>query len=203
MREPGYDDFADLWQDPADEQQEAFEALARKARRQGRLMGYADLALAVLIVGGMLLGIFMTPHPAMIGVGLALIGATLWVTWKRRQLRQMATTLNAAGRAAFLESSIRITTANLRRVTLSLAWLPLAIVGGLTARFIFRSGGHLEHPLTSVSEWASSPRGMAALTIFALIFISSLRSRTRLRAELRRLEQLRSDYEEEYANEES
>src|ERR1700709_1088221 len=63
MREPGFDEFADLWQDPDDDAQDMFEALARRARRQGRLLAYMDIALAVLLVGSTLFGAVLTPSP--------------------------------------------------------------------------------------------------------------------------------------------
>jgi hypothetical protein len=197
MREPGFEEFADLWQDPADDQQEVFEALARKARRRGRLVGYADYALAAVLVGGSFVAIFVTARLAALAAGLVLIGATLWLTWKRRQLRQMATTLNTAGRADFLESSIRVTTANLRRVTLNMTFLPVCLVVGLTARFAFKGGRHLEYPLVSAAEWASSPKGMFALVLFVLFFVSAWRARGKFLAELKRLNELRQAYLDE------
>ena len=196
MREPGFEEFADLWQESGDADRAAVEALARRARRQGRLLAYADIAVWSVVIGGILFGMLMTPQPAMIAVGVFTIAFVSWMNWRRRKLRQMATTLKMEGRDAFLESSIQIATANLRREKLTLAFLPLAIAAGLTARFIFKSGGHLDHPLASVLEWATSPKGMAALTIFLLLFLRALRSRRRLQAELRKLEELRKEYEE-------
>ena len=196
MREPGFEEFADLWQESGDSDRAALEALARKARRQARLLGYADAALLVLICGGTLITMLMSPQPATIAAAILIIFLITWLTWRRRRLRQMATTLDTNSRDAFLESSIRIANANLRRVNLSLGFLPFAILAGLVARFVFQGGGHLEHPLASAAEWGTSPKGMIALTIFVLLFVRTNRSRKRLRAELQRLEQLRRDYED-------
>ena len=38
MREPGFEEFVSLWTESEDAEQLAFEAVARKARFQGRLL---------------------------------------------------------------------------------------------------------------------------------------------------------------------
>lgn len=197
MREPGFEELADLWQDPIDGEREAFEALARRARRRGRLLGYIDIALAAVIVGATLLGAFATPHPAIIGIALLLIVATLWLTWKRRSLRQMAAALNTANPAAFVESSVRSATSNLRRVTLGLVLIPPLFATAVLFRVTRRTGGEFDHLLEGIVAWASAPRGMIALTIAVLLMARLAYSRRQLRIELRRLEKLRLDYEEE------
>jgi uncharacterized membrane protein len=194
MREAGFDEFADLWQDPEEGEQEAFEALARRARRHGRLLAYGDIAMAVLIVGGTALGMVMTPHPVTAAVALVLLVATGWVTWQRRKLRQMTATLNTTDRAGFLESSIRNASANLRRVMLSLMFFPFLIALAVLFKLSLRDDRFWEHPLAALAGWAGSVRGVIALTLLATAVLLLLRSRRRIRAELRRLQQLDVDY---------
>jgi hypothetical protein len=201
MREPGFEEFADLWQDPDNAEQEAFEALARRARRQGRMLAYMDVTLAVLLVGGSILGTLMSPSPPTMAAALGLVAATLWLTWKRRKMRQMTKSLNTGGRADFLGSSIRIANANLRRVTLTIAFFPVIVGSALIFKLTIRNGGHLEHPILAVEEWAHSYRGMFQLAVIGVILALTFRSRRRIRAELRRLEALRADYDEESRHE--
>jgi len=196
MREPGFEDLADLWQDWEEGDREAFEALARRARRRGRLLGYADLGLLVLLVGGTILGIFMTPNATTIATAILLLVATLWLSWTRRRLHQMAATLNTSGPAAFLESSVTIAKANLRRANLSLILMPPLVAMAIAFKGSQHSEG-LENLPQGILEWASSVRAMIALAVVLLFFLSVVRSRRRLRTELSRLESLRQDYEEE------
>jgi hypothetical protein len=195
MREPGFEEFADLWQDPDTAEQEAFEALARRARRQGRMLAYMDITLVVLLIGSTVLTTVMSPSRPIIAAALAVVAATLWLTWKRRKMRQMNATLNTGSRDDFLGSSIRIANANLRRVTLSIAFFPVMVGLGLVFNLIRH--GHFGHPLSAVEEWARSYRGMFSLTAVALVLAITIRSRGRIKAELRRLEAVRADYDEE------
>lgn len=197
MREPGFEEFADLWQAPEENEQEAFEALARRARRHGRLLAYADLAFGVVIVCGMVLGSFMTPHPMVIVMALLLLAVTALVTWQRAKLRQMSSTLNTTDRASFLASSIRNANANLRRVTLSGIFAPSGIALAVLFKLNMRDDHFWEHPLTDIAEWAMSPRGLFGLTVLAVLVFLALRSRRRIRRELRRLQQLERAYAEE------
>lgn len=196
MREPGFEDLADLWQDSEEGDREAFEALARRARRRGRLLGYADLGLILLLVGGVVLSLFMTPNPTTIVAAIVLLVATLWLSWTRRRLRQMAATLNTSDPAAFLASSIANAKANLRRVNLSLVLMPPFVGGAVVFKGSQRSKD-IEHLAQGIVEWASSPRAMIGFAIVFLFVLALFRSRRRLRGELGRLESLRLDYEEE------
>lgn len=195
MREPGFEELADLWQDPDDGDREAFEALARKARRRGRLLSYVDLAFVVLLVAP-LLTVFLTPNPVVVAAALVLLMATLWISLVRWRLRQMAATLNTNNPTAFVASSLRNVTANLRRVNLSLVLTPLFVAAAILFKGSQRSSGGM-HLLEGVWAWASSLRGLAALAVVALFVVALIRSRARLQAELRRLESLRLEYEEE------
>lgn len=197
MREPGFDDLADLWQDPDEGDREAFEALARRARRRGRLLGYVDLALVLLLVGGIVPGIFMAPNAATVATAILLLVATLWLSWTRRRMRQMAATLNTSDPMAFLQSSVANANANLRRVNLSLMIMPPLVAMTIAFKGSQHSEGGIENLPQGVLEWASSPRAMIGLTVVSLIALALFRSRKRLRAELSRLESLRLDYEEE------
>jgi hypothetical protein len=197
MREPGFDDLADLWQDTEEGDRQAFEAAARRARRKGRALGYADWALAVVLVGGSFFALFASHGPLTTAAAILLLVLTVWLTWHRRRLRQMAGTLDTADRQAFIESSVRSARANLRRVTLSLIALPPLVIFALLAKMSARHGGEVSDPGQRLLEWAQSPRGMISLAVFAVLIAFSVRSIRRIRSELRRLETLRQAYEEE------
>jgi hypothetical protein len=200
MREPGFEELAELWQDSDEGNREAFEALARRARRKGRLLGYADIAFFVLLFGGLVPGVLLAPNASTVAIAMLLLVATLWLSWTRRRLRQMTATLNTGDPAAFLESSVANAKANLRRVNLSLAIMPPLVAIAVAFKGSQHSDG-LEHLWRGILEWASSPRAMIALAVVLLFFLSVVRSRRRLRGELARLESLRRDYEDEHRHE--
>jgi hypothetical protein len=197
MREPGFEDLADLWQDREEGDREVFEALARRARRKGRILGYADLAFVLLLVGGVILSIFMTPNPMTIGFAILLLAATLWLSWTRRRMRQMAGTLNTSDPVAFLESSVANVKANLRRVNLSCVLLPPLVAMAIAFKGSQHSQGGIGHLPQGIVLWASSPRAWIALGVVLLVALSLIRSRRKLREELSRLESLQLEYEEE------
>jgi hypothetical protein len=195
MTDPELQELADLWQERDDEESAKFELMARKARRQGRFLAYADVGLAALLIGGSLFFLFISPGPFTTAAALALLGATLWLTWQRRKLRQMVRTLNTADRPTFLANSVRNARADLRRVTLTLAALPPLVISALLMKMGTRSGDAI-HPVDYIVNWAQTPRGMISLAIFALIALHALRSRRKIKKELEWLEDLRRSYEQ-------
>jgi hypothetical protein len=197
MTDPELQELADLWQQPDAAEAETFKALARRARRHGRYLGFADWALAFVLVGGSLFALLASPGPLTTFAALLLLVATVWLTWQRRRLRQMAGSLDTADRQAFIESSVRSARANLRRVTLSVVTLPPFVVAALLMKMAVRRGGRVADPGRVLLDWAQSPRGMISLAIFALLIALCLRRIFRIRNELRRLRNLSRAYEEE------
>lgn len=197
MREPGFEDLADLWQDGEEVDREVFEALARRARLKGRLLAYADFALLILLLGGLVPGILMAPNRTTIAAAILLLVATLWLSWTRRRYRQMAATLNTSDPAAFLESSVANALANLRRVNLSLVLMAPLVAMVAVFKGGQRSRGGIETLPEGIWEWLGTPKTWIGLTIVFLIVLAMFRSRRRLHAELVKLERLRLDYEEE------
>jgi hypothetical protein len=195
MTDPELQQLADLWQQPDSAEAEKFQAMARRARRRGRWLGYADWALAILIVGGSLFALIASPGPLFTVAALLLLVATIFLTWQRRKLRQMASTLDTTDRQAFIASSVRSARANLRRVTLSALALPPLVVAALLAKMGMR--GNVSDPGQILLAWAQSPRGMISLAIFGMILALQMRSILRIRSELRRLDSLRRAYEDE------
>jgi len=194
MREPGFEEFADLWQVPEENEREVFEALARRARWRGRLLAYADISLAVAIAATVAFAVFSTPHMGVIAPALLLLALVTGVTWQRRKLRQMSPTLNTDDRFAFLESSIRNANVNLRRVTLSIIITPPA--GFLTTVYkrSLKDEHFWEHPLADMKIWATSWHGLFGFTVLTVILTMMIRSRRKFLRERRHLQQLADDY---------
>lgn len=198
MTDPDLQKLADLWKESdSAEPQPAFEAMARKARRRGRIFAWLDFAAVTFILATSLIGFFMTPGAITMVTAIALIVTTLIVTRKRRQIKQMTKTLDTASREAFIDTSISNATANLRRTRLSLAFFPLGVVCALTYKMALRAGGRTELIPATFVEWVQTSRGIITLVLLALLFAWGLRTAGRVRRELRRLEDLRAAYSEE------
>lgn len=197
MIDPELQELAELWRRADSAEAGKLEAMARKARRKGRFLAYADAALALLLVGGSLFALLSSPGRFTTGAVILLLVATVWLTRERRKLRQMASALDTGDRHAFIESSMRSARANLRRVTISMLSIPPFVIVALLAKKSYRSGGTVSDPGRILLDWAQSPRGMISLAIFALLIALCVRSILRIRAELRQLKALRRAYEEE------
>lgn len=195
MTDPDLMEFAELWQsEPTAEERAQFEAAAARVRRHGKFLAFADVALAAVIVAGMILGFYLQPGTYSAIIAGLLIVATIWLSLQRRKVRNMARTLDTTDRQAFLASSIRNANSSLRRILLSLGFLPLGALLAVLFKLNMRSGGHLDHPLTALANWAVSTRGMIGLTGLAIIIGFLLRGLRKCRSEIRRLRELENAY---------
>ena len=197
MTDQEFEELAALWNEPSDEEQAQFEAMARKARLRGKLLAWADYAWFVLLVGGFAFAALVAPGPLTMAGAVFLVISITWLTWRRREYRHIARTLDTSDRASFLESSKRVARANLRRVTLSIAAFLVLVPIALVLRISFRVGGRAEDLPAALAAWATSLRGIAVLTGLVLVLAYTIRSRMRIQAELRRLEDIRRAEEEE------
>lgn len=192
-----FDEIAALWQESGQDDRAALDALAARARRQAKLLGYADVAMGVLLATGMVLGVLMEPAPTTGVIALLLITATLWVNWKRRGLRQMTLTLESSDRESFFRIATRTANANLRRLLLSMYLVPAFMLLAILFRLSIRNGGRLDRPFQLLAEWAVSLRGMAIIAVVFIVIALQLRARRRVKAELRRLQALALSYRDE------
>jgi hypothetical protein len=197
MREPGFEDFVALWNEPEVTEQDVFEDVARKARFQGRVLAYMDIVLIVTIVGISIAGAVLKPSGPMLAISLVFAVTSLVITWKRRKIRQMTKTLDTSSRDAFLKSSLQNVRADLRRMTLSLIFFPVGLPIAILFKIAWRHGGHLAHPLNELAAWTTSIRGMITLPIFVLLGAATIRARLKVKAELRRLSEIEAAYREE------
>jgi hypothetical protein len=201
MTDPDLQGFADLWTEPDAAEQEAFEAMARKARRRGKVLAWLDVAGVVLLVGSVLLSMFMKPGGTTVAAAILLLVTTVIVMRRRRQIRQMTRALDTASRVAFVETSISIATANLRRARLTLVMFPIGVVIALVFKMSVRVGGRTDLILPAFLEWAPTPRGVITLLVLALLFAWVVRTAWRVKRELGSLEEVRALYAEEARHE--
>ena len=192
------DDLATLWRaEPEPAEREDLEQLARQARRRGRLVDVVDIAMAALLIGGSVVAVFAIHTPFLLVAAALVIAATVWLTLKRRKIRQMVRSLTTFDRRSFLESSIGNVKANLRSNLLSLIVFPLFAPVVVLLKVGARTGGDPGAMFAGLFEWASSQRGLITLSVGFLLMAFVYRARRRHRSELRRLLDLRGAYEDE------
>lgn len=192
------DDLAILWRaEPEPAERAELEQLAGKARRRGRLADYADMALVAILVVGSIVATFAAGSPLLMAVAVLLIVMTVWLTIKRRRIRQMSRGLKAKDRENYIEGSVRDVTGALRRNMLSLVFIPLVVPLAVLVKLGSRTGGDPQSIATGLIEWVSSLRGAITFAIVSLIMFFVLRARRRQQTELRRLLELQSAYADE------
>lgn len=192
------DDLTALWRtepDPAERKE--LEQLADQARRKGRLSDYADIALVGFLIVSTAVATFAAHSPLFLGAAVILIVTTVWLTFKRRALRQMSRSLDTADRQTFIDSSIANVKANLRRNLLSMIVFPAIAPLALLVKLGTRIGGDPDVIFEELIRWIGSTRGLFVLGFVFLVMVFLVRSRQRHRAELRRLKALRHAYEDE------
>ena len=197
MTDPDLKELADLWQQPDAGEQAAFETIARKARFRARFLRFTDVALAAVLVIGMVLGFLLKPQPLSALIALLVIAATVWLVWARARFHHISRTLDTSDRESFLASSKRSARAGLRRVNLSLTFFPLLALLAVLSKLSSREGGQLVHPLETLAAWTASPRGVVVISLVAIIVFFLYRSRQNFIGELRRLDALNDAYREE------
>jgi hypothetical protein len=139
----------------------------------------------------------LKPSGVMLVFGMVMAVTSIVITWQRRKIRQMTRTLDTTDRRAFVRSSVENAQANLRRVTLSLIVFPTGLPVAILFKIAWRNGGHIAHPITELAHWATSIRGLITLPVFFLLGGLTIRSRLKIKAELRRLEALEAAYRDE------
>lgn len=197
MTDPELQELTDLWKQADPCEASAFESAARRAHRKGRLLAYGDYAWAVLILAGILFTVLMSPGTGTMVAALCLALATIWLTWKRRKIRQMSRTLDTSDRQSFFASSVRNARADLRRVTLSLVVFPLLVPLAVLMKVSTRTGSDILHPVDMLATWAQSTRGILVLLLLSIILGFTYRSRLKIKSELRRLEGIKDAYAEQ------
>lgn len=193
------DEFARLWrEEPSQEESEAFRQLAGKAARRARLAGYAELGTTAVIGAAILMALLVAKAALTVAIGMVLLVVLVWSARKRHMLRQVAIIISSSDGGSLVEKEIVKTRADLRRTTIGLFLYPPAVPLGHMLVNSVATGGSLENYWeVLVQDLTGGPVGWWLAALFALFLAYQLSAIFRLKRELRRLEGLRVEYEEE------
>lgn len=194
------DEFALLWrEEPSPEESRALRQLAERTARRARLLDHVEIATSAVLVIGTLVALLIARGPVTIVTALILLLVLLWSTRKRHLLRQVAIIISSGDGGSLVEKEIVKTTADLRRMKIGLFLFPPALLlGHLLVSSLLREGSVTEHFEKLVTQVTEGRAELVLLLVLCSVLIGyQLRAIFRLQTELRRLNLIRAQYQEE------
>ena len=193
------DEFARLWrEEPTPEESRALRQLADRAARRAKLLGYAEIGGSGIVALGILFALMIDRGPVTVLTGATLLVAILWSVRKRHLLRQVAILVNSGDGGSVVQKQIAKARADLRRTRIGLFLYPPALLlGHLLVNSVVTGGSLRDYWDLLATDFGTWPGGPLVLLLFGLILAYQLRAIMRLRGELRRLELISAEYQEE------
>ena len=193
------DDFGALWREEAPEQAATeFEPIVRATVRKAKLVQYAELGLSGLLLAAIAVSLSLDATPATIAIVAMLALGTLWSSWKRHLLRDVALLVDGSSREAYLASALRAAEAQLKRSTIGLWLLFPGFALGLLLKHSMLSGGRLDTFVpTFLASLVESRWAVGTVVALLLLFAWLIRGNLRLRGEVSRLQAVAEDYARE------
>jgi hypothetical protein len=197
MIQHDFSEYAALWREQIDPEELAeLQAMTTKIKRSAGRRLLFDRVVTPLTVGVACLLMARSTAPPLIRLSLALVVLMmLWFFWKRHRLTKAARAIAVDDPRVFFEAAIENMRAEIKLSTL-LVWsgTPMFFIGAVLGR---ASRG----PDNLYAELLEAFTQSHAKIIFAAVFlvvgnIYFIRANIRLRAQLRRLEAMRREWEE-------
>lgn len=201
VRRPDFPELAQLWREQIEPAEQAtLDALARAIKRTARRRWALDVLFTLLGIGSLVWAVATLRQSTLwIELGFALLAATMvWLFWKRQRIVKGANALATGEPGSFFAAAIDNARAELGLSAIALALFPpvyafllVLLCAGSGVTGLDRVAGFLfvERPM------------VGAVHIANCLFFEALicRAYLKLRAQLRRLEQMRREWEDEEA----
>jgi hypothetical protein len=199
MKRGEFPELARLWQEQIDPaEQAALDTLAREIKRTASRRGAQDVLLTIGGFGALVFALVVfRPSTLPLWLGFAAMAAVmLWYLWKRHRIVQGARALASGEPGTFFAAAVENARAELSLSRFGLWLMPpgyasmiilMTVCDGVTgigpiARFLFVR-----------NAWMT----LGHVALLAVLFAIFMRLDLKLRAQLRRLEQMRREWEEE------
>lgn len=199
MTRPDFQELTLLWQEQIDRhEQAALDTLATEIERTARRRGAQDVLFTIGGLGAVLFAVVvLQPSTLPLWLGFAAMAAVmLWYLWRRHRIVQGARGLTSAEPGTFFAAAIENARAELALSRFGLWLMPpgyaamlvlLTVCDGVTgigpiARFLFVR-----------NAWMT----LGQVAILAVLMAIFIRLDLKLSAQLRRLEEMRREWEEE------
>jgi len=199
MRRADFPELAQLWQEQIDPAEQArLDSLAREIKRTARRRGALDILLTIAGIGSLVFALtYLRQSTLPTALGFAVLAALMvGYLWKRRRIVEGANALASGEPDTFFAAAIENARAELSLSGLGIALGPPGYVFLIV--LLFASSGVTGLDRVFRSLFVEQPV-MGALHIANCLFFLALalRAHSKLRAQLRRLEQMRQEWEDE------
>lgn len=198
MMSRDFPEYAELWREQIGPEELAlFQARAKNIERNAKRKRLLDFALWFVAIGMVCLFLWFVPTSLQIKLGYALLVAgTIWFVWRRHQITRASRAIAIDDPRVFFETAIKTVRAELNLSTMSLYMgLPFFITSVLLAKSAQGIDGFdLIRQLPDVN--------FATAMIVAIVFLFHgyiVRENIKLREQLRRLESMRREWDEQQA----
>lgn len=199
MTRPDFQELTRLWQEQIDRhEQAALNTLANEIERTARRRGAQDVLFTIAGLGAVVFAVVMLrPSTLPLWLGFAAMAAVmLWLMWRRHRIVQGARRLASGEPGTFFAAAVENARAELSLSRFGLWLMPpgyaamlvlLTVCDGVTgigpiARFLFVR-----------NAWMT----LVQVAILAVLMAIFIRLDLKLSAQLRRLEQMKREWEEE------
>jgi hypothetical protein len=193
----GFSEYAALWREQIDPEELAeLQSVATKIKRTAGWRWLVDYVLALIAAGMVCMAIWRYPGPALFELFLALLlPPAFWHVWKRHQITRASRAIAVDDPRRFFEAAIENVRAEINLSTLS-AWMGLPVFVVVCALTVATRG--FDHMYMAVRDifTLASVKTTVFTAVVILVLLLLLRDNLRLRAQLRRLEAMRREWEE-------
>jgi hypothetical protein len=192
--------YAELWQEQIDPEELAeLQAMAKSIERTAERRRLIDLTLTLTFIG--LAGLALRIYPASLQIRFTfvLIGAAMiWGFWRRHELARASRASAIDDPRVFFKKAIKNVRAEIKISTISL-WLVAPALFGFY--FLMSALRRLEGIELLLLELRDENRAKTVLiaVIWALSSVYFVRDNIKLREQLRRLESMRREWDEQQA----
>jgi hypothetical protein len=192
-----FSDYAALWREQIDPKELAeLQAMATKIKRTAGLRWLLDRLLALLAAGMVAWAIVRYPGGPLIKLGLALLlPGPIWCVWRRYQITRDSRAIATDDPRNFFEAAIANLRAEISLSTIS-AWM--GIPAFLACILLGAAAFGFDHIYMNLRDMftLASARLSIILIICILLILYFIRDNLRVRAQLRRLEAMRREWDE-------
>lgn len=198
MTRRGFPQYAKLWQEQiGQEELTQFQAMAKTIERTARWRSLIDHALGVLAIGAVCALLWLNATSIEVKIGFALlVGATTWFGWRRHEITKASRSIAVDDPRLFFDGAIRNVRAEISLSTISLTLgPPFFFVSVLLTQAADGVSGFdwIFEELT----YARIVRTGAISVLFVLCAAYFVRDNIRLRGQLRRLEGMSREWEDQ------
>ena len=191
--------YAELWREQIDPDELAeLQAWARNIERNATRKALFDTVTGFATIGVLCVILWAYPTSPQIKFGFALVVAFLtWPAWKRYEITRASRAIAVDDPRAFFEAAIRNVQAEVNFSTLSLYLLTPFLVFITLLMIAMRRWGEVDALI--LPDLSIGTRIVLSVVTAVLIAIYFIRDNLRLRRQLRRLQDMRREWEEQEA----